>query len=1567
MKKTTQLRQILLTLIFFQSFCMIAQNLKPFTTRHDRSLKGDMLLIGNNILSRHSTNSYNGTGYNSDFYMTYVDTDNDSSTFSSSSATLAIPNPACYKIVYAGLYWGAILQEADRRDIEKVKLKLPTGAYHDINGQLIYDANRTPIGRESNKPYACYADITSLVSGQANAQGEYTVANVKSSIGSNGGTGLSAGWSIFIVYEDPKLPAKYITSFDGFSGIGSAQTLGIPVSGFKTIPVGPVRAKFAFAALEGDGGIPGDYLEINRAKISAVNARNQVIRPANNFFNSSVTYIDPATGKTDNFLNRRPASSNTLGYDAGILNVENPQNKVIPNNATSTTITLGSSQDVYFYYFNAIAVDIIEPNIVLTKLVKDAAGNDIGGQAVKLGQSLNYEIGFKNTGNDDATSFTIRDKLPDNIIFNYPADLSPLPAGVTVQNYDDVKKEIIFAVNNSLVKANSIKQTDIKFKVQVIPDCNSFTNACSNSIDNSAYATYRGSLNSSFIISDDPSVNSNTGCILVPKATNFLAGVDTCNYSQNVTLCGTSVDLIAGNGYTTYTWYSDAALTKQIGTGQTLNVKNPGTYYVYNLAAAPCLSISQSFVVTRSGNVTNNPVTPFQDDFVVCRNDGKELPHIILCGANAFREIKTNILGTTSIVWERLDTASCAAASNPDCANEDPACTWNTVWTGANYKADTAGQYRLKLNYTGGCYSIFYFNVYTNLLNPTEKHHDIFCGKPGNITIGGFSSGYEYSLDGINYVPSNSFDIVTPGLYTAYIRQINAPANSCIFTIVDILISKPTFSVTPKITDALCYGEKGSIEVDVAGARGQYSFIIYNDRGQEIGRSGLTNQSNYTFSNLKAGQNYTIEVSTDDGCKDTVYAYIQDYWGQPFTAIAALIEPLTACNTIKGKIKIIATGGLAPYNYELNSSGSFQNSDEFEITTPGTYDILVVDSNNCTTQTSITVTDNPKPVYTITSANSYCYNSGSGEIRVTVTNANGYTMSYSIDNGATFQNSPVFSNVQEGTYDVVVRYGLSYTPVPGQPPLMKNCEDKSQVIITGPASGISASGSVSELAGCTLSGQGGKVRITNVKGGTFPYQYSFDGGATWQATNEKDVLPGQYILKVKDALGCEYTIPYNIVLDPKPADPIITVDPPVFNCNGSATTVVTVTNSSSANFRYEYYLDGNPNTPIDSNTFTNVTSGNHTISVKYVVISVPSYSNLLIEDFGSGTNTTTAGIASAYCYHDLSKPSTCTDRRGTLEDNQYVVTKAIIPNNVNWFEFIDHTSGGSDTNGRFLAVNVGSAAGAYGILYKEPVVDVIPNQPVKVDLFVGNLLRKGVGGAAPIIRIQLVDPSGNVVAQQDTGKIADAPSDPNRNKWVPISISLDPGNNTNLTFVIRSGSLEYNGNDLAIDDISVYQIPKACGTSKDFPFVIATDKAFKASITGFKDVSCFGQNDGEVTITAENFKLPYGFDYSLDGSTWVNSKVSPVIVTGLPARNYNIQVRYDASASTCVQPIPHEVKTPPLLTISASVTSLATCIQGATITATAAGGTTPYEFELRDAAGVAVIAPFQSSGIFTNV
>src|SRR5438045_8917083 len=99
--------------------------------------------------------------------MKYIDIDTDATTFSSSSATLSIPSASanCFRIVYAGLYWSALVKSGDSRtDINKIKFKTPGSAvYNDIAGSIVYDAAEAPIVPDNNMPYVCYDDVTSLL------------------------------------------------------------------------------------------------------------------------------------------------------------------------------------------------------------------------------------------------------------------------------------------------------------------------------------------------------------------------------------------------------------------------------------------------------------------------------------------------------------------------------------------------------------------------------------------------------------------------------------------------------------------------------------------------------------------------------------------------------------------------------------------------------------------------------------------------------------------------------------------------------------------------------------------------------------------------------------------------------------------------------------------------------------------------------------------------------------------------------------------------------------------------------------------------------------------------------------------------------------------------------------------------------------------------------------------------------------------------------------------------------------------------------------------------------------
>ncbi|MCC9072349.1 T9SS type B sorting domain-containing protein [Flavobacterium sp. F-65] len=1621
MKKPTILKIALFALIFLQSIISYSQNFKDFAPRYNnKNLRGDILLIGNNILNRDNGSNqkpndpYIYSGGNANFNMKYVDIDLDPDTFNSSSAKLTLPDASCSKIVYVGLYWSAVTRDktSNPNPIDKVKFKMPGGSYVDIDGTVIYDAKNSVVG--TSYPYACYANVTDYFtkSPRPDPQGVYTVANVSTAQGynrpagsSSGGTGLSAGWSLFFVYENATLPEKAITSFDGFSAIDADTNLDIQVSGFTTIPVGPVKAKFAFSAIEGDADIQGDFLAINGVKSVPPERPTEggaykwvwngkdwewIYQTYYNFFNSTVTSLGTILN------NRTPNSSNTLGFDAGVFEVDNPATtaypggSVIKNGDTSATISLGSNQDVYFYYFNAFAVEIIAPRIVLVKKVigTDDKGKDYdaGGKDIGIDKDLRYEISFQNKGNDNAVNFTITDILPNNIIFDDKNDILPLPSGVTIASYDKATRTIVFNISPALVKAKGGVYT-IKFRVKTIKDCESLTDACSNEIKNTAISKYNGTINPATF--GEGSLSSDEGCnVGEPTATNFLIGLDKCKFEQTLFLCGT-VKLKAGGGYKTYVWKDENGVIFG-GNNQEVTVTKAGTYTVVTTAAPPCLGIQQKFIVKDYVvNINDNPVNEYADNIdpttklpYKCINDGKPFPKIFLCGKTATKFIDTKITGATSIVWQ--ETKDARPGGLDDTCPDVNATNWTEIAVGPTYTVNRAGTFRLVVTYNNTCVNMYYFNATQSVVDPTFIKQDIVCDTKGSITItnpkpnDGY--GYEYSLDGkLPYQASNVFDDVAAGRYLVHIRTkaVDNTFEKCVYT-ADVTISKLTFSADVETTNPLCTGKGGTIKATANGVNGWYQFTVKDATTGELkGDSGqIADPTNYHLFEGIAPGTYNVEITSKDGCKEVKKVTIDDY---SLSATATITKPLT-CED--GEITVVVTGGkpvagVPPYYYYyVNGVTTPLTNPVIPINTAGNYDIVVVDAAGCSvTIPTIKVPDLIRPTATIDKKDVNCYGSATGEISITLNPAvSPYTVSYSINGVAgPFSTINPIKNLAAGDYDVVVKY--TYDGV--------DCFDASKTItIGGSGSALTASAGIAELSGCGLPGNEnqGKVRITNAQGGKpFPapnlYRYSFDGGKTWITSNEAYIDPSAtpYTFYIKDAADCIFPMT-GIVLDPKPADPTIEVSTPTFNCNGTASTTVTVTNTGGGNYEYEYLLNGVVNTNNPPNVFVNVPPSvpgtPHVISVRYKLVSVPTYSTLLKEDFGSGGTTTSPGIAAAYCFNDqrVNAPYKCGTR--SVEDNQYSVTSFFWRNDTAWFQYKDHTTAANpkpDPLGRYLLVNIGSAAGTYGVLYSKPIIDVIKNQPIKVDLFVGNLLNTGMSGAAPIVRFELVDKLGKVVARQDTGKIAEDPNDPNRTKWVPIHLELNPGDNDNLTFVIRSGSLEISGNDLVIDDIEVYQLPKSCLSTKDFKVIVDPNKKFTADVKDIIDTKCKGSKDGSITIIAKNFNTTNGFEYLIDGVLpWKISKLEETIVNDLGEGPHVVKIRYDAASVGCDFTLNPTIGSPEKFEVEAKATA-AKCSVGATVTATGKGGTKDYTFTLTDSATPPNVVTFPSNGILTDV
>jgi len=1477
-----------------------------------------------------------------------------------------------------------------------------------------------------DSPYICYKNVTDLVRSNPDPNGEYTVANVRATRGKRNGSS-SAGWVMVIIYENPNESGKFISTFDGYAGMSSsAGSVDVPVNGFKTLPVGfPVRARIGVGALEGDRGINNDRFYIKANSNASYTNLSTTLNPNNNFFNSTIT-VNGAEVPT-----RTPYGTNTLGTDLDLFNLNNPNESVLPNNETGATLRFTSTGDGYGSFLATFAVEIIEPDIVLEKRVQNIAGDDITGLGVNLGQTLDYVLTFKNVGNDHATGidpsssdplkkyYTIRDVLPVNTTF-ISAELSGAPGATYV--IDNINNEVTFIIPDNLINIDDPKY-EIRMRVKVAENCFDFVDACTNLIQNLAYSTYAGVINNA-IITDDPSVSDFDNCgFVTPGATNFLLDdLASCNFTRTVKLCGNEVLLDAGDNFDSYVWVKDDNENGIIDPSDTvLNDGDPdndpstllvddiGTYIVDKIVADPCKGFKEIIHVERFGETQTNPIVDYfntvnndtdptnniQGEIVSCSIDGDLLPKIFLCGVNDTQLIQINITDAQSMVWEQLDENSCIT-SGDDCANKNATCTWSEVNRGNNFTASAPGKYRLVINYQNGCFSRFYFNVFQNTLGINFNKKNIVCETPGNITVTNLSAGYGYQLVDVannniiipfsnGHGPSFDFTAGENGSYRVEVVQLDSFGvpipEACIFSTPEIGILDRDFVVEIQKTPANCNAQ-GTIKIDALNVLPNYSYELRLDDGTPPpampaypGHPGGTlvddetaqPDNTHTF-NVNPGT-YFVITRTDDGCIDIQSVTVDQI---PDPTLSALTTKDIGCGA--GTIDLTITGGqgnpdflyaiwskngtalyttindIDPADYQTESTFTFgwrdengDGDDEYYSGEQGDYVFVVIDANNCHAfSNQVTIRDNGPLVASIPDpVNVSCSGNNDGEISIVA--ADGVTpYRYSIDGGANFVTTANFVGLSPGDYDVVVQDD-------------SGCEVTFTQTIVQPFP-LSASAGVSRDATCDPIGA--EVRVTNVTGGTAPYTYSFDGGTTYGTSSTAVLPPGDYSVIVKDA-SCLF--PMAVTVEDTPTPPTVVLTPEVnYNCNGTGN--ITATPDIST-YNYTYMLDGVLNSPDPtSNVFPNITPGTYTVRTNYTSQTPPTPSLLLSEDFGSGITIPSPNTV-GYQYEDqtVNPPG---DNNRNINDYEYSVTSNIEAPFGSWANPVDHTTGIRTSNGRYLVINIGTPSPGQ-VIYSKTINDVIHNQPLRVSLWMLNLLRTGTGGLDPDLTIEIREiGSGTVVESIKTGSI---PKNTGNNNWINRSVELNPGANSSLEFVIRTDMVGNNGNDIAIDDIEVYQVPEVCEQFVETLVVVEPNQVFEASITSTSNATCNGTSDGTITFEVSNFNA-VGFEYSINGDpNWLTSTSSPVTpAAALGAGTHTVDIR-KVDDPTCTIQITRTITEPTAVITSANITSQFTCANtGATITASATGGTPGYEYQLEDPS-TTVIRAYQATTTFTNV
>ncbi|MEM9076931.1 MAG: T9SS type B sorting domain-containing protein [Bacteroidota bacterium] len=546
------------------------------------------------------------------------------------------------------------------------------------------------------------------------------------------------------------------------------------------------------------------------------------------------------------------------------------------------------------------------------------------------------------------------------------------------------------------------------------------------------------------------------------------------------------------------------------------------------------------------------------DEEVVCPNDGSTLSKFFLCGTSDTRTLSLSQSGT-NYEWQQLDPNTCAPTVVEDCPTINAACTWNTVGTGPTFNLATDGEFRVRVD--SGQY--FYFKSTLNPLDPQLINEDIICGNPGRVEVTNVPAGYEYSLNSPAgpYQNDPFFDIMAPGDYRVFARLSNSPSSSCIFPSNLVTVQDLNINVDVTANDILCSGELGSIDVQVSGVPGFYTYRLIKN-GVTVDTFGPDASDTYTFANVSTGV-YSIRVDTND-CSETITLDVNGDAIEIGSGISPLDVSATAsdsfgCGATSINVDVNTSGGTAPYRFSVDGGPfgpTYTTTSSFAVTTPGTYAILVEDANGCQRTASVNVPDIPPPTYTLTEEDANCGGSNNGRVTVNIVNGFGYEIEYSIDNGTNFQISNVFSNLAPGTYDVVLRYQQDTF----------SCTTTPQVATIGTPSNITATATPDSAPTC-LNETGGQITISGVSGGTAPYEFSIGAGF---GTNP--VFPnlgvGTYTPLVRDSNGCVQPLPditFNSLNKPSDLDFAISS----LNCITTTATIDLTVTDGTAPFNYE--------------------------------------------------------------------------------------------------------------------------------------------------------------------------------------------------------------------------------------------------------------------------------------------------------------------------------------------------------------------------------------------------------------
>ncbi len=511
----------------------------------------------------------------------------------------------------------------------------------------------------------------------------------------------------------------------------------------------------------------------------------------------------------------------------------------------------------------------------------------------------------------------------------------------------------------------------------------------------------------------------------------------------------------------------------------------------------------------------------------------------------------------------------------------------------------------------------------------------------GSVGVNAFGGVMPYTYSW-NTTPPQNLDSISglpSGTYTATVVD----SNGCFDTAMVTLINPLLFSVVVTGNNVSCNGAcDGNAVTALTNGVGPFTYQ-WNDPSLQITDSvfGL--------------------------CDTTVNVIVTDAMGCIANGSIIITEPdsLIVVENLHGNVScnggndgfsdVVVTGGTGPYSYtwDLNTVIVSTNQAANNLVA-GTYLLTVTDSNGCTDQITVVITEPNPLLVTVTPTDADCFGANTGSAYVSIIGGTGpYSVQW--NDPALQQTDTAFSLVA----NTVPGYSVTVTDSLGCTFTVNN------VVINEPTQLTLVASTVSSTCG-TNNGSASVV----VGGGTPAYTYNWNTIPTQGTATASGIVAGNYTVIVTDARGCIDSVAANVT---DLGSPVVTIPTSTdVSCNGANDgTAQSLVVGGTAPYSYSWNT-GNPGdtlanvtglggqvysiTVIDSNGCT--ASASVTI-VENTGLSVAINASTNISCFG-GNNGTAGAIAAGggapYIFSWNSAPVQNTANATGLIAGTYVVT-----------------------------------------------------------------------------------------------------------------------------------------------------------------------------------------------------------------------------------------------------------------------------------------------------------------------